>query len=167
MHFSDFCLLSCGILILIPWQWRKHVLLKCWQPPARCHSPEDHNLNMYKNLNFHKNAHCVYMQVLLKHSYMEISSCGMSVSIPNHFSYIAGWVSQHISPLTELMFGNYCKKKRIIEVLYNSKNFFWSFRFQVNQILLNWNDCLVCLVVSKCCHSKNPYLEQRKSITWS
>lgn len=29
-------------------------------------------------------------KVLLKHSYMEISSCGVSINIPNHFSYIAG-----------------------------------------------------------------------------
>ncbi|XP_021915109.1 uncharacterized protein LOC110827603 [Zootermopsis nevadensis] len=36
-------------------------------------------------------------KVLLKHSYMEISSCGMSVSIPNHFSYIAGDTSCNIA----------------------------------------------------------------------
>lgn len=36
-------------------------------------------------------------KAILKHSYMEISSCGRTLSVPNHFAYIAGDASCNIA----------------------------------------------------------------------
>lgn len=59
----------------------------------------------------------VFMQVLLKHSYMEISSCGRSVSIPNYFAYIAGWVHNTNTLIEKIMFWNLCKHNFVNNIL--------------------------------------------------
>ncbi|PNF43814.1 hypothetical protein B7P43_G07762 [Cryptotermes secundus] len=58
-------------------------------------------------------------KVLLKHSYMEISSCGMSASIPNHFSYIAGDAACNVAQ-TYTCFVFHCSNEEHIHTILRS-----------------------------------------------
>lgn len=58
-------------------------------------------------------------KVLLQYSYMEISSCGRSINIPNHFSFIAGDASCNIAK-TFTCFAFHCSNEEHIQTILQS-----------------------------------------------
>jgi hypothetical protein len=66
-----------------------------------------------------KVTECSTGKVLLKHSYMEISSCGRSVNIPNHFCFIAGDASCNIAK-TFTCFAFRCSNEDHIQTILQS-----------------------------------------------